>query len=555
MVEIPDAWFGGYTEDAGDLAGLEHIELDLKTKLLGIEEKLAKARGKGAAAMLHDPLAFVGTYVRFPPGGGLADYQQDIIGGFPQAGRLAVRGPRGLGKSMTASLLVLWFAVTRDAAGIDWKIMTTAGSWHQLESYLWREITKWARRVDWEKIGRPVPNERNELMKTKLRLRHGDADAASPDTPEKIEGAHADHIMLVVDEAKIVSAETFDAAEGILSGAGDEGSELEAYALAISTPGEPSGRYYDIHRKAPGLEDWTVRHVTLEEAIAAGRMSRKWADQRKLLWGENSALYQNHVLGEFCADDEDAIISLSWVEAAMERWRAWDADGRPEQDGPRVAGVDVARSGKDKSVVAVRHGDIIVSITAFPRGDLMETTGRVKTILDRDPECRAMVDVIGLGAGVYDRLKEQGMKADPFNAARKTTLKDKTGQFGFHNLRSYGWFHLADMLNPAYGPTLALPPDDELAGDLTSLHKKFMSDGRVLVEPKDDIRKRIGRSTDRGDAVMQSCYGASGSWHDAYGTATCPACSRPFLREADGKPRTECPYCHTSLDEPEGEAA
>ena len=166
-----------------------------------------------------------------------------------------------------------------------------------------------------------------------------------------------------------------------------------------------------------------------------------------------------------------------------------------------------------------------------------------------------MVDVIGLGAGVYDRLKEQGMKADPFNAARKTTLKDKTGQFGFVNLRSYGWFHLADMLNPAYGATLALPPDDELAGDLTSIHKKFMSDGRVLVEPKDDSRKRLGRSTDRGDAAMQSCYGSSGSWHDAYGTMSCPSCSRPFLREADGKPRTECPYCHTSLDEPEGEAA
>jgi hypothetical protein len=149
------------------------------------------------------------------------------------------------------------------------------------------------------------------------------------------------------------------------------------------------------------------------------------------------------------------------------------------------------------------------------------------------------------------------MKADPFNAARKTTLKDKTGQFGFVNLRSYGWFHLADMLNPAYGATLALPPDDELAGDLTSIHKKFMSDGRVLVEPKDDSRKRLGRSTDRGDAVMQSCYGASGSWMDAYGTMLCinEKCGRAFLREADGKPRTECPYCHTSLDEPEGEAA
>ena len=224
------------------------------------------------------------------------------------------------------------------------------------------------------------------------------------------------------------------------------------------------GRYYDIHRKAPGLEDWTVRHVTLDEAIAAGRMSRSWAEQRKRLWGENSALYQNHVLGEFCADDEDAIISLSWVEAAVERWRAWDAAGRPDQDGPRIAGVDVARSGKDKSVVAVRHGDIVVSITAFPRGDLMETTGRVKAILDRDPECRAMVDVIGLGAGVYDRLREQGMKTDPFNAARKTTLKDKTGQFGFVNLRSYGWFHSRTCSTPPTEPPSPCHPTMNLPG-------------------------------------------------------------------------------------------
>ena len=96
-VEIPDSWFGGYTEDAGDLAGLEHIELDLKQKLLGIEEKLAKARGKGAASFVHDPLGFIDAYVKFPPDGGLADYQQDIIGGFPQAVRLAVRGPARAG--------------------------------------------------------------------------------------------------------------------------------------------------------------------------------------------------------------------------------------------------------------------------------------------------------------------------------------------------------------------------------------------------------------------------------------------------------------------------
>ena len=84
-----------------------------------------------------------------------------------------------------------------------------------------------------------------------------------------------------------------------------------------------------------------------------------------------------------------------------------------------------------------------------------------------------------------------------------------------------------------------------------------MSDGRILAEAKDDIRKRLGRSTDKGDAVIMALSAASGSWADAYGTMNCPSpkCGRPFMREANGKPRTECPFCHTPLDEPEGEAA
>lgn len=84
------------------------------------------------------------------------------------------------------------------------------------------------------------------------------------------------------------------------------------------------GRFYDIHSRKPGYEDWTVRHVTLGEAIKAGRISPDWAEQRKRQWGEDSAIYQNRVLGEFAASDEDAVVPLAWVEAAVERWHAWN---------------------------------------------------------------------------------------------------------------------------------------------------------------------------------------------------------------------------------------
>ena len=198
---------------------------------------------------------------------GLAPYQIEIIGDLPKVKRIAVRGCRGMGKSAIASLLILWFAVTRDAAGIDWKIVTTAGSWAQLEDFLWVEVSKWAWTLNWEKIGRRPFNQRTELMKTQLRLRHGLALAASPDKPERIEGAHSDAVLAIMDEAKIIGPEIFDSIEGTFSGAG-EGSDLEAYVLAISTPGEPAGRFYDIHSRKPGLEDWHTRHVTFDEAAS-----------------------------------------------------------------------------------------------------------------------------------------------------------------------------------------------------------------------------------------------------------------------------------------------
>jgi len=532
---------------------LAEQELAALEELTALKAKLASVRGRGIARYVHDPLGFVQNAVRFRPGGGLAAYQAEIIADLPRMRRIAVRGPRGLGKSCLVSLIVLWFALTRDAAGTDWKICTTAGSWAQLESYLWPEIAKWANSIDWAVIGREPLSPRSELMRTQMRLRHGLALSASPERPDVIEGLHGDSVLVVIDEAKIVSPGIFDSIEGAFSGAGD-GSDLEAYALAFSTPGEPSGRFYDIHTRKPGLEDWHVRHVTLGEAVAAGRMTMSWARQRKKLWGETSALYQNHVLGEFCADDEDAVIPLAWVEAAFERWREWDRDGRPDQDGVKAVGVDVARSGTDRTVAAVRHGDVLTGLADWAKADTMITTGRVRGILEADPEATAVVDVIGIGAGVYDRLREQGCRSDPFNAGRKTTRRDKTGQFGFCNVRAAAWWNLRELLEPP-ASRLAIFPDDQLAGDLTAMHYKHTSDGKIQVESKDDIRRRIGRSTDRGDAVMQAFWMSAGSWADAYGTTGCPACGRSFMKEADGKLRTHCPHCRKPLDEPESEVA
>lgn len=431
-----------------------------------------------------------------------ADYQLEILVRLIEEYKVAARGPHGLGKSALASWATLWFSLTREALEIDWKIPATASVWRQLKNFLFPELHKWARRINWGIIGRPPFHQRYELQRLNLRLKYGEAFAIASDEPTSIEGAHATEILYLYDEAKAIPAETFDAAEGAFSNAGAD-TKAKAFALAISTPGEMGGRFYDIHKRRPGYEDWWTRHVTLEEAIRAGRISRDWAEQRKKQWGEQSPVYINRVLGEFAETGTDTLIPLSWVEAANERW--YEREGKLE--GQTRYGVDVARLGDNRTVIAPFAGNLVGVLEYLPHQDTMQTTGAIISRVGDDKEADIHVDANGVGAGVLDRLREQGFKAVGINAgaaakdAYENDLTDDSGELKFLNMRAFLWWMLRDRLDPNGSDPIALPDDDLLTGDLTAPKWKFTSSGRIQVESKDDLKKRIGRSTDSADGV------------------------------------------------------
>lgn len=436
----------------------------------------------------------------------LVSYQEEVLDELPVRKRVALRGPHGLGKSFLGSVVVNWFATTRDMAGTDWKIITTASAWRHLETYLWPEIHKWADRINFVALGREPFNPRSELLDLRMKLQHGAATAVASNQPERIEGAHADSLLYILDEAKMIPKGTWDAVEGAFSGAGTD-TAAEAFALAMSTPGPPAGRFYDICRRAPGYEDWWARHITLEEAIAAGRISREWAQQRARQWGPESAIYANRVLGEFHASDEDSVIPLAWIEAAIERWHEWDRAGRPDVGGPHWTGVDVGRGG-DETVLACRDGwAIVLQGHRFHRN----TMATVAAVQGRPG--RASVDVIGLGAGVYDRLRESHAQPFAYTGSGKTPRRDRSGKYGFTNVRSAAYWHVRELLDPEYDPVLALPPDDLMISDLTTPTWTITSGvpPKIAVETKEKVVARLGRSPDRGDAVVMSV------WPDAAG--------------------------------------
>lgn len=438
----------------------------------------------------------------------LADYQAETLTRLNDGRRASVRGPHGLGKTALAAGALLWFALTREANRDDWKIPTTASAWRQLTHFLWPEIRKWARRLDWQAVGwRNHLDEGTELLALNLKLTHGEAFALASDNAELIEGAHAAQLLYIFDESKAIPDATWDSAEGAFS-TGD------CYWLAISTPGEPQGRFFDIHNRRPGYEDWWTRHVTLTEAVAAGRISAEWAAQRQAQWGEGSAVYQNRVLGEFATSQTAGIIPLVWVERANDNWQAWVEAGKPKRTFSGI-GVDVGGgTGGDKIALALCYDGVKISelrseaFAVDPSITTMEIVGRVSGILDKERGGVAVVDVIGLGAGVQHRLVELGMPSLAFNAAAATGFTDKSGELGFENWRAAGWWMLRELLDPSSGVEVCLPPDDDLTGDLTAPHvKRITSSSKILVESKEEIRKRIGRSTDLADAVIQIIIG------------------------------------------------
>lgn len=198
------------------------------------------------------------------------------------------------------------------------------------------------------------------------------------------------------------------------------------------------------------------------------------------------------------------VIPSAWIRAAMDRW---SPRSRP---GPLSGvGVDVARGGRDWTQIARRHGAWFAPLDAHPGSDTpngpvvasLVVAGMGGQIAD---EPQIAIDVIGVGAAVYDAMPVPSIGVN-VGAAAPDGATDRSGVLTFGNMRAYLWWRMRENLDPASGDDLALPDDDQLRAELAS-PRFFIRAGRIWVEDKDEIRKRLGRSTDRADAVLLANY-------------------------------------------------
>ena len=498
-------------EDTSQISTISDLVKSISIQVSGSSKfsRFQRMYRNDRVAFVHDIMPELGQTI--------TDYQEEILGKFDEGcKRVAVRGPHGLGKTFLAAVMVHHAVLTSED---DCKVPTTASAWRQLEKYLWPEITKLSRFLAWSAVGRP-PYIRSaggnaEYHQMSIRLNNGlvEAFAVASDNYATIEGAHAARLIYVFDEAKTIPDGMWDAAEGAFSTEGLDGTSStsnssECLAFAISTPGSPSGRFYDIHMHKPGYEDWWVKHVTLDDAIRAKRISPVWAEQRRVQWGETSSTYQNRVLGEFADMSEEGVIPLSWINMSVDRFKKWDKEGRPELVGRRALGVDTARMGEDKTVIAVRQASALIEIHAYGKLPTTSTVGNVKTF-SSGRYINIEMDG-GLGAAVYDMLHADGVQLlRPIVVSGKTLKRDKSGELRFANVRAAMWWNMREMLDPTNNENVMLPPNPTLISDLATPTWTTQRDATILIESKDSIKERIGRSTDYGDACCLAFWGGN----------------------------------------------
>lgn len=209
--------------------------------------------------------------------------------------------------------------------------------------------------------------------------------------------------------------------------------------------------------------------------------------------------------GDMEAGVEDSawqVIPTAWVEAAMARWKP-----RAPRGEMLAMGVDVARGGKDQTVIATRHkadesAHWYAPLYTYPGAETPDgpTVAGLVVSVRRD-DAPVLVDVIGVGASPYDHLRGMGLQVLGVNFAERDLGADRSGRLRFANTRSAMWWRMREALDPANDTGIALPPDQELLAELCM--PTWRPTGWVVqVESREDIVKRLGRSPDRATAVI-----------------------------------------------------
>jgi phage terminase large subunit len=400
--------------------------------------------------------------------------------------RTAVKAAHSSGKTFIAAALVLWW-ITSNPEAIA---VTTAPTWMQVKRLLWGEIRKL---VHYAKIDYPKPAAASLSIGPNRY-----AIGLSTNEGVRLQGFHGQKVLIVLDEAPGVLPEIYEAIEGIRAGG-------DVRVLALGNPTIASGPFYDAFTS--DREGWNLitisafdtpnlQRLTIESLLALPDeeldknpfpylTTRRWVKEKHREWGPGHPLWESRVLGNFPAQADDALISLTWLESAKYR--------EGGEDGCFYAGLDVGGPGESETVLCVRNGHRIVFLKGWAQND---TRGKVIAALTpfKDHLKTVNVDSVGIGDGMAKHLADYGFKVRAINVGERSHESGK-----YVNLKAeYYWgLRMRADTGQISGMT-----DERTIAQLTGIRYSHNAAGQIVIESKDEAKKRGVKSPDRAEAVM-----------------------------------------------------
>jgi phage terminase large subunit len=440
----------------------------------------------------YDPTFFASAVLGIE----LQKWQIDFLFAIRDNDQVSVRSGTGVGKSAAVAVAILWLVFTHNPC----LVACVSASEAQLKYGIWKELETWYRRMPaWARDLLEFQSERI-FQKADPSGAQAVARTANADKPEALQGLHSENMIVVCDEASGIADAVFDALRGAMSSHGSK-------TILISNPTKTSGFFFDTHRHPTFSADWHRFHIPATPEYS-NRITQKFVDSMLKQYGsEDDPQYKMRVLGEFPEIEDMVCIPRSIIEPAL-------ANQSIEEEGGLIYwGIDVARStARDKTTIAKRQGNTLLEpITGWRSNDLMETVGKILSEYQRQPDhlkpYEIFIDTIGVGGGVYDRLKEHELPVRSINAANEPLDKEK-----YMRLRDELWFKSRDWFSKRNRKFKVRCDSDadqyrQLINELCVPSYAYTSSGKVKVEGKDEIRKRCKFSPDYADAFNLTLMG------------------------------------------------
>lgn len=422
-----------------------------------------------AEHVLNDPEWFMNDILGFEPW----DKQLEILEKIRTNKKVCIRSCNGAGKTFFLPRVALWY-MHAFAPAI---VINTAPTWRQVENQYWRHFRN-AHALSNGMIG-------GKVFKTKFEINEDwYALGISVKKTEDFQGWHGENILVIIDEASGVNPMIFEAVNGIISGG------LNTKLVLIGNPNNNQGDFYDAFTDPTyaqvHISAYDLPNVKQQQQVIPGLSTHEWVEDMKKKYGEDHDVFRIRVKGEPPVKGTDILIPVNLVADAL------DAD-REEYGDDEVIGLDVARFGDDKSAFVYRKGNKAKVLEIILNNDLMELAGIAKRYLKAHPKAKLVID-LGMGAGVYDRLKEQ---SDVSNRVYGANFGgEPNDKEDYLNMRAEAYDTAKHWLKDG------ILEQHEDWYQLCKPKYKITSKGQLQLESKEEMKKRGISSPDVGDAFV-----------------------------------------------------